>query len=72
MSMHPNSSASRCLDALRDGPATTAEVAAEIGRGTKITCAHLFNLHQRGKVTKAPFQPPSGRRCLLWSIKDQP
>jgi len=68
--MDPNSSASRCLAVLRDGPATTAEVAAEIGRGTNITSAHLFCLMRRGKVTRAPFQPVEGRRCNLWSIKE--
>lgn len=70
--MDPASSASRCLAALHDGPATTSEVAAEIGRDTKITCAHLTNLVVRGKVTKQPFKPPEGRRCNLWSIRETP
>lgn len=66
----PNSRRSRCLAVLRDGPATTGEVAAELGIPSKLAGTHLAQLHALKKITRKPFgTKPSGRGSRwLWSI----
>lgn len=68
MAMYPNSKASQVLRVLRDDPARTGEVAAELGWSVHITCAHLTNLHLRGRVVRQPFPTGNGLRRFLWSI----
>jgi len=58
------------LAVLQDGPATTGEVAAELGWDVHLTCAHLTNLHLAGRVTRAPFPTGDRRRRFLWSIPE--
>lgn len=67
MGMQPDSKASRVLAILREGPATTGEVAAELGWTTHLCCAHLKNLHMRGKITRQRFPMPDKRVRFLWS-----
>lgn len=64
--MLPNSQASRCLSVLREGPATTCEIAAETGLDSHTVGCHLNDLHQRGKVTRKPFD---GRRDAIGRVK---
>lgn len=68
--MDANGKAGRCLAVLRDGPATTGEVAAETGIHTHSVGTHLRNLFDRGKVKRTPFVKPAGdrgpRKCWLW------
>lgn len=64
--------AAQVLEALRDGPATTGELAAELGWRSHLTCAHLKELHVRGKITRKPF--PTGNRTVrfIWSLVEAP
>lgn len=70
--MHPNSKASAVLRVLGDGPATTGELAAELGWTVHLTCAHVKNLHMKGKVDREPFEKPAGspgiRKVFLWKL----
>lgn len=70
----PNSKASQVLRVLSEGPATTGEVAAELGWDPRITCSHLCELRTRGKVTSRPFEKPAGSRgapvVRLWSLPE--
>lgn len=69
LSMDPSSKASRCLAVLRDGPATTGEVAAETGLDPHSVGTHMRNLFNRNKVKRTRFTKPSGqgrRECWLW------
>lgn len=65
--------AAACLAVLADGPATTAEVAAETGLSTKIAGTHLANQAKLGKCEKAPFGDATDKlgrhRRLIWSLK---
>lgn len=71
--MDPDSKASACLAVLADGPATTAEIAAETGFSKHLACSHLFNLLARNKVEHTPyFKPGQPKRFWLWSIKGGP
>lgn len=64
--MCERSDASRVLDALSAGPATTSEIAVELGMPVRIACAHLGNLRSRGHVAATRF--PTGNRRVrnLW------
>jgi len=68
--MEPNSKASRILRVLAEGPATTAEVAAELDLPIKITCAHLGNLVIRGKARKRRFTGKGHGKTMLWSLPE--
>lgn len=61
------SDADRVLDALSTGPATTAEVAVELGMPVRIACAHLGNLRARGLVATTRFPTGNRRRRNLWT-----
>ncbi|HEY4145210.1 ArsR family transcriptional regulator [Pinirhizobacter sp.] len=69
--MAPDSKASRVLRVLAEGPATTGEVAAELGWNVHLTCAHLKNLHLAGKVSRKRFPAPGRLVRFLWSIVDE-
>jgi predicted Rossmann fold nucleotide-binding protein DprA/Smf involved in DNA uptake len=71
MASNPTSAHGRCLSILQEGPATTAEVAAETGFSLKMACTYLSNLHRRGKVARSPYNKPNAagpgpRRVWLW------
>lgn len=66
--MHPDSKASRVLAILADGPATTAEIAAETGWTKHNTCAHVKNLHMRGKVERKPWHVKGQGPRFLWFL----
>ena len=70
--MQPNSIASRCLAILAEGPATTAEVALELGLTSHLAGTHLQQLEKRKKATSKPFgvaKYADGRpRARLWSL----
>lgn len=69
--MKDASKAAQCLDILAEGPATTAEVAAETGMTSHNACSHLFNLHGKGRIERAPYYKPGDtRRYWLWSISE--
>jgi len=68
--MNPDGKAGKCLAVLREGPATTEEVAAETGLPSKSAGTHLRNLFDRGKATREKFIKAEGRgrrQCWLWS-----
>lgn len=71
--MKPETKSGRCLSVLRDGPATTGEVAAETGLSSHDVGNHMHCMFQRGKVTREPFMVaprqgvPGRRKCWLWS-----
>ncbi len=64
--------AAACLAVLRDGPATTGEVAAEVGIPSKLAGTHLANQMKLGKCRRKPFgdeRDKLGRaRRLLWEL----
>lgn len=62
------SKASQVLAVLREAPATTGEVAAELGWDTHLTCAHLKNLHIAGRVARKPFPTGDKRVRFIWSL----
>ncbi len=68
--------AAACLAVLREGPATTGEVAAAVGLPSKLAGTHLANQAKLGKCSHAPFgdeRDSRGRpRKLLWSIAEAP
>lgn len=68
--MEPNSKASRCLAVLADGPATTEEVAIELGFPIKITCAHLGNLVLRKKAVKRRHHVNGRGKVMLWMLPE--
>ncbi len=76
MSMHPTSIASRCLAVLQEGPATTAEIALEVGISSHSAGTHMRNLWERKKVAKGEFAqgkaPFRGKKPVcLWSLPPQ-
>jgi len=62
------SKASQVLALLADGPATTGEIAAELGWDAGNTGDHVHNLYQRGKVKREPFPTVNKQRRFLWSL----
>lgn len=62
------SKAALVLALLADGPATTAEIAAELGWDAGNTGDHVHNLYQRGKVKREPFPTGDKLRRFLWSL----
>jgi predicted ArsR family transcriptional regulator len=56
------------LAVLADGPATTGEVAAELGWPTRLTCAHLNHLMSKGTVTRNDFHTGNRRVRFLWML----
>lgn len=58
------------LGVLGDGPATTGEVAAELGWSVHLACAHLKNLHLAGRVARQPFPTGDHRVRFLWSLPE--
>lgn len=67
--INPLSVRQRILSLLSDGPATTGEVAFELGRTVKNTHAHLNNLALLDRVTKTRFPQPGKRVKYLWGRK---
>lgn len=65
----PDTKSRRCLAALADGPATTAEIAAELDLPTKIVCAHLGNWETKGKVVKRQHESKP-RKANLWMLPE--
>lgn len=69
--MEPNSKASRCLAVLADGPATTEEVALELGLSVRITSAHLGNLVKRNKAVKRRnYSDSLPNKHMLWMLPE--
>lgn len=62
------SKTARLLALLAEGPATTGEVAAELGWTTHSACAFLKNLHMSGRLKREPFPTGDARRRFLWSL----
>lgn len=57
------------LQILAEGPAKTAEIAAEMGTPLTITSARLFSAWRSGHLGKAPFPPTSGGPpVMLWTL----
>lgn len=65
--IHPGSRASQALAVLQEGPATTGEVAAELGWRSHMAHAYLAKLEASGRVTRERF--PHRRVRYLWSVK---
>lgn len=72
MPMNPYGKAGRLLAVLAEGPATTAELAAELDITSHNAGTHLRNLFDRGKVARDPFQTEAKRwghsRVWLWRL----
>lgn len=69
--MHPNSKASTVMRILSEGPATTGEVAAELGWHVRLACAHLSNLRRQKKIVSEPFhRETGGRPGQLWRVME--
>ena len=64
--MNPNTKAGAVLRILREGPATTGEVAASTGLPFRLASAHLSNLRRRKKVVSEPFGTLKVKK--LWKI----
>jgi predicted ArsR family transcriptional regulator len=65
------SKTSQVIHVLSEGPATTGEVAAELGWTPHLACAHLKNLHLSGRICRERF-PTSDRRVrFLWAIAEK-
>lgn len=70
--MTPNTpgKAAACLAVLQEGPATTGEIAIEVGMTSHATGTHMANLFKRGKVTRRPFANATDKvgrqRAWLW------
>jgi len=69
----------KCLAVLADGPATTAEVCAELGTEARITSATLSNLCADGKLERRQFkvfgddwESNSFATVTLWSLRSYP
>lgn len=58
------------LRALKDGPSTTAELAATVGETVRITFAALQRLKAAGAVRRAPMPTPNRSRRYLWSTAE--
>lgn len=61
----------RCLAVVADGPATTGEIASEVGAAPRTVAATMRHLMKRGIVTRAAFRKErsakAGRReTSLW------
>lgn len=68
-SMRPDSIASKCLAVLDEGPATTGEIAAELGLKSALAAAHMQLLKSRQKVRCKPHSIVVGfglRTVWLW------
>lgn len=60
----------RILEILTDGPATTAEIAEEMGAPLTNTSARLASAWRGGHLAKRPHQPPDGGPVVvLWMLK---
>lgn len=69
--MQPNSIASRCMRILAEGPATSAEVAAELGMTSHLAGTHLRNLWLKGKISRAEYirkRGPGRQLAFIWSL----
>ncbi len=69
----------KCLAVLADGPATTAEVCAELGTEARITSATLSNLCADGKLVRRQFkvfgddwESNNFATVTLWSLRSYP
>lgn len=67
--IHPGSKASQALAVLRDGPATTGEVAVELGWDVHRACAYLGKLERYGLATRERFPRRDRRVRYLWTAK---
>lgn len=56
------------LRVLRDGPATTGEVALELGLSVNLACANLSHLLKLGAVTRQNWPTNNRRRRFLWML----
>lgn len=68
----PASKGGTVLAVLADGPATTGEVAAELGWPVRLTCAHLRELMIRGHARREPFPMGNRLRRFVWSAVEAP
>lgn len=67
--MSPNTKGGMILALLKEGPATTGELKAELGWKQSLIAAHLCSLYALGHVLRTPYL--GGRqKCYLWSIKE--
>lgn len=70
MADRPGSTCYRIREVLRDGPAKTGEVAAELGIPVRLAAAHLQNQADKGRISKGEFPTKFKRRVNLWSIAE--
>lgn len=67
--MDPSSKASAVLRVLTEGPATSGEVAIELGMDPRIAGAHLCNLRRMGRVIADESRiGTGGRPGRLWRL----
>jgi predicted ArsR family transcriptional regulator len=60
------------LSVLTEGPATSFEVAAELGWDVRIASAHLSNLRRSRRVVSERAQiKTGGRPAQLWRIRGE-
>lgn len=62
--------AAQVLAVLSEGPATTGEVAAELGWDSHLACAHLKNLHTRKRVAREQFPTGNRRVFFIWRLAE--
>lgn len=59
----------RVLEILKEGPATTADIAEELQKPRKNTCAYLCNLRKHGHVKKwGELRSGRGPVETIWAI----
>lgn len=62
----------RCMVALQEGPATTAEVADTTGLTKRLASGHLKNLFRKHKIAREPFYVrragPGRSSVWLWML----
>lgn len=66
--MSQNSKAATIRAALAEAPATTQELAAELGMARNAVAAHLSMMSRRDHVRKQPMVGADGHTRYLWSI----
>lgn len=50
---------------LEEGPATAAEIAAELGIKVTLASAHMADLRRKGRVTSRPFRDINAHRQVV-------
>ena len=60
-----------CMAVLKDGPATTGEIAWEVGVPSRTVCATMHHLMRLGQVARTPHTKLAGgkgrRHTSLWN-----